>query len=86
LFPGKDPWNSSWKVLLNHTVEKGKLQILRGMPLPAWFSDTSPTTDAKPALPQAEHALVIALRAPLPSNTLSAVNRFQKTQTLFSHT
>lgn len=65
-------------------LRKG-MQILRGMPLPAWFSDTSPTTVAKPALPQAEHAKVIALRAQLPSNALRAVNGFQKTQTPFSH-
>lgn len=50
-------------------LRKG-MQILRGMPLPAWFSDTSPTTVAKPGLPQAEHAMVIALRAQLNSQAM----------------
>lgn len=45
------------------------MEILRGVPLHAWFSATNSAVEARPVLPQAKHAMVIADRALLLSNT-----------------
>lgn len=86
LFPEKDPWNSSWKVLLNHIVEKGNANSERdASPCLVLRHQPHYCCQARPSSGRTCHGDSTEGTTQLPSNALRAVNGFRKIQTLFSH-